>query len=397
MFSSIAWISRTLAPWCTAAGVLVSLTADAGQETAFGASSSLITTRAALVPDELIPARRALLMESAATATSPRPLPRLSPRPIVEARLHTGTQTDLDSRPDEIEPRRVLKSGPDASPDVNRSARGDPFVGLRPTFETHLRGAGGLAAARVSAVVFGVDDRLPVSSFEAGRTPASPDGALLFTLDAGFLPVDRLSLDRLHAGLPALADGATPALPRAVTLAATTPGLAEPTPVTVGMVALVLPKADTVIARALDQPDFAALIDPKSAQDEETCLAQAVYFEARSEPDAGKAAVAQVVLNRVKTGLYADSVCGVVFQNQHRYKACQFSFACEGKSLRINDLDSWQTAQRIAREVIGGSTWLADVGTSTHYHANYVRPYWAARLHRMEKIGHHIFYRQPNG
>jgi spore germination cell wall hydrolase CwlJ-like protein len=67
---------------------------------------------------------------------------------------------------------------------------------------------------------------------------------------------------------------------------------------------------------------------------EQRCLAEAVYFEARSEPEAGQAAVAQVVLNRVRSGLYPTSVCGVVYQNRHRHLACQFTFACEGKALR---------------------------------------------------------------
>src|SRR5690606_27064918 len=94
---------------------------------------------------------------------------------------------------------------------------------------------------------------------------------------------------------------------------------------------------------------------------EKRCLAEAVYFESRSEPEAGQAAVAQVVLNRVSSGLYPSSVCGVVYQNRHRYKACQFSFACEGKRLRITEPEAWATAVRIADEVMNGSTYISDV------------------------------------
>ena len=94
------------------------------------------------------------------------------------------------------------------------------------------------------------------------------------------------------------------------------------------------------------------MIGPEKLAAEKKCLAEAVYFESRSEPEDGQAAVAQVILNRMSSGLYPASICGVVYQNRHRYKACQFSFACEGKSLRINDQSSWATATRIADEVL---------------------------------------------
>ena len=390
--SSIAWMSRTLAPWCAAGGLLLSFTAIAGQETAFGASSNPGIARAALAPEDLIPARRALVF--GAIIPGDYAFDSVLPGIFVqEARLVTGSSTDLGQGPDEIAPKHALKSQPGVKPEVNRSARGDPFVGLRPTFGTRLRGPGDLAVAQASALLFGVDDSQPVSAFETGAQVAAL-GGMAESFETGY---GQAYAGRLHAAPPAFEDGATPPLARAVTLAATTPGTPDVTPVTVSIVVLTQPISLTIVERAPDQPDFAALINPKTAEDEAHCLAQAIYFEARSEPQDGMAAVAQVVLNRVKSGLYADSVCGVVFQNQHRYKACQFSFACEGKSLRINDPLSWQTAERIAREVTTGATWLADVGNSTHYHANYVRPYWASQLHRMDKIGHHIFYRQRNG
>jgi spore germination cell wall hydrolase CwlJ-like protein len=99
----------------------------------------------------------------------------------------------------------------------------------------------------------------------------------------------------------------------------------------------------------------------------------------------------------VKSGLYPSSVCGVVFQNRHRYKACQFTFTCEGKSLRVTDHESWASASRIAKEVLEGKTYLAEVGAATHYHANYVRPSWARRLKKMDVIGRHIFYKLKPG
>ena len=145
------------------------------------------------------------------------------------------------------------------------------------------------------------------------------------------------------------------------------------------------------------RPNYAALLDQDQWAREEKCLAEAIYFEARSEPEEGQAAVAQVVLNRVSSGLYPPSVCGVVYQNRHRHNACQFSFACEGKSLRITEPEPWAIAQRIAREVTQGQTYVADVGGATHYHANYVKPRWSKQLKKMDVIGNHIFYKLRPG
>ena len=97
--------------------------------------------------------------------------------------------------------------------------------------------------------------------------------------------------------------------------------------------------------------------------------------------------MAQVVLNRVRSGLYPSSICGVVYQNRHHYNACQFSFACEGKSLRITEPEAWRTAVTVAEGVASGATYLSDVGGATHYHANYVRPRWARSLVKMDVIG----------
>ncbi len=123
------------------------------------------------------------------------------------------------------------------------------------------------------------------------------------------------------------------------------------------------------------------------------CLAIAIYFEARGEPERGQAAVAQVVLNRVDSDAYPDSVCGVVYQNQHRRNACQFSFACDGRAETIHEKRAWSKARTIADNVANGREALAEVGTATHYHARHVRPSWAKRMRRVGLIGRHIFYR----
>jgi hypothetical protein len=127
---------------------------------------------------------------------------------------------------------------------------------------------------------------------------------------------------------------------------------------------------------------------------EEKCLADAVYFEARGEPLRGQMAVAQVVMNRVFSGFYPNSVCGVVYQNANRHLACQFTFACEGKDLsRIDELDMWEQAKRIAKDMLDGKIWLTEVGLATHYHAYWVHPSWVHEMKKMYQLGVHTFYR----
>jgi spore germination cell wall hydrolase CwlJ-like protein len=125
----------------------------------------------------------------------------------------------------------------------------------------------------------------------------------------------------------------------------------------------------------------------------EKCLTEAIYFEARGEPARGQIAVAQVVMNRVFSGYYPTTVCGVVYQNAHRRLACQFTFACDGIKDRVTEPQAWERAKIIARETLDGKHWLADVGKSTHYHAYWVRPHWVRTMNKLDKIGVHTFYR----
>lgn len=133
------------------------------------------------------------------------------------------------------------------------------------------------------------------------------------------------------------------------------------------------------------------------AQKQQKCLAEGIYFEARGESESGQAAVAQVILNRVRNPAYPKTICGVVYQNERRRHKCQFSFACDGRAEIIRSKRAWKTAQRIGREVTDGKMWIDDVGDSTHYHANYVRPRWGRRMIKVDKIGAHIFYRTKFG
>ena len=130
---------------------------------------------------------------------------------------------------------------------------------------------------------------------------------------------------------------------------------------------------------------------------EQRCLAVGVYFEARGESVKGQAAVAQVILNRVKNPTYPNSICGVVYQNDDWRNRCQFSFACDGHKDRITESAHFKKAEEVALAVTDGTIWLPEVGSSTHYYADYVKPGWARTMHKMKKIGRHIFYRTKGG
>lgn len=127
------------------------------------------------------------------------------------------------------------------------------------------------------------------------------------------------------------------------------------------------------------------------------CLASAIYFESRGEKYRGQIAVAQVVMNRLHHRIYPKTICGVVFQNQNKRNACQFSFACDGRPERVTDAKAWKQAEEIARGVVQGTLYVTEVGKATHYHATYVYPQWAPRMKKVTKIGLHVFYQFKAG
>ncbi|MCF8467966.1 MAG: cell wall hydrolase [Sneathiella sp.] len=138
-----------------------------------------------------------------------------------------------------------------------------------------------------------------------------------------------------------------------------------------------VPNATTLTASA-DNPDL-------------KCLAQAVYFEARGEPFSGQIAVAQVVHNRVEKS--RKSYCDVVFEGSSHRNACQFSFACDGKSDQASNKEAWLRAVLIASLVQGGN--MRDLsGDALFYHATYVTPSWSKMMAQTASIGNHVFYRQ---
>lgn len=155
----------------------------------------------------------------------------------------------------------------------------------------------------------------------------------------------------------------------------------------VGFLAL----AGTGSANAADWKTSVVQAQEKAAL---TCMTQAIYFEARSENIAGQVAVAEVVLNRVSSRRYPSTVCDVVFQGASRKHRCQFSFACDGKNEVARNRKAWNQAHGLAIAVMRGET-EEITELATHYHADYVLPFWAKKLERTAKIGRHIFYRDP--
>ena len=347
--SHLSWVGSTVAPWGIALGFLVSITAQAGQEAGLDGLVDRNTLRiAALIP---APA---------------------SARPIVEASLTLGSREDLSALPpDEIDPNPAVKQGRAAFPTIDRTSKGDPFIIFRPGFEAK-RAPQPLPFEPDSADDWPDDSRSPARV--ADVDPSGPTGPQPF------------------------GDGATPGAPLDFALNSSTPTPSDGKL----MIAEQKPAPQTTVAAASPltaggKPDYASLIDPKDSARQMRCLAEAIYFEARSEPEAGQAAVAQVVLNRVRSGIFPTNVCAVVYQDRNRPFACQFSFACEGKSLRIEEPAAWATATRIAQAVVSGANYNPKVAEALNYHASYVYPFWAPSLRRVDRIGAHIFYAMRAG
>lgn len=122
------------------------------------------------------------------------------------------------------------------------------------------------------------------------------------------------------------------------------------------------------------------------------CLTRAVYYEARGETPSGQAAVAQVVLNRLRHPAFPKTVCGVVFQRTQGGQSCQFSFACDGSQNARRDAAAWRRAERVAARALDGAV-MTSIGSATHFHTTQVAPYWSDSLKQVAQIGLHVFYR----
>ncbi|MBV9218084.1 MAG: cell wall hydrolase [Methylobacteriaceae bacterium] len=412
----LVWALSAGAPWCMALGLIVSFTAEAGQEVPIGASRAAIERVA--MPDDLVPS-----WQTRAFSVEPDGFGGL----VGPASLIIGSPEELEALPNEDDPHAVMKRGSGAFPAIDRSHKGNPDIGLRPSFETRLRGPtdlddlkrfqrlyAGRGSDTPPATFFPADDDAvgpaTVVGFEGGVDTAATTGPAV-SLASPAAAAAGQTLSASGPANPRPTDGSSPAVPRAVGLGSTTPALSDSLPMEVDAMLRLPGQAPgakgrpgapnvSIVARdgqLFEQPDYLSLISAENFKREQQCLAEAIYFEARSESEAGQAAVAQVVLNRVASGLYPTTVCAVVYQNARRYLGCQFSFACEGKSLRITEPGPWTVAQRIAREVTEGQTYMERVGGATHYHAKYVSPPWARQLMKMDVIGQHIFYKLKPG
>ncbi|WP_312895147.1 cell wall hydrolase [Microvirga sp.] len=398
--SRVKWICATTAPWALATGLLISFTASASNDLHSGVSFAPRSATARLVDIALVPPTGTSI--AGGRLGVERDILRTLPRYDLPDEM-------ADSEP--LKAERKADAGADAV--IDRSAKGNPLVAPHATLSRRAKQLRPVLNQAGSArLLYSRDENLlPPTVLMEGQLEE-------FDMEQAFEPwqapeyttTQQATSVQSPAAAAAGSTGAsssptTPMVKRAVTLSSATPAPMDATPMEIAAapVSLQSPRLDrgevTILPKSddPDRPRYVDLIDPDNMNKEQRCLAEAVYFEARSEPVEGQAAVAQVILNRVKSGLYPSSICGVVYQNRHRHLACQFTFACEGKSLRIRDTESWERATRVASAVLEGRTYLADVGGATHYHANYVRPSWSRRLKKMDVIGRHIFYKLKPG
>ena len=156
-----------------------------------------------------------------------------------------------------------------------------------------------------------------------------------------------------------------------------------------------------LVQAALRGPTAPAVTETEPARPQQidarqlNCLSEAVYYEARGESYQGQVAVAEVVMNRLKSKAYPKSVCAVVYQGSGRSLGCQFTFTCDGSVHRRPRGAAWGRAQQIAAQVMQGFT-RPITAHATHYHTNAVDPIWSSGLIETTRIGSHVFYRFPH-
>ncbi|MBN8185766.1 MAG: cell wall hydrolase [Salipiger thiooxidans] len=122
------------------------------------------------------------------------------------------------------------------------------------------------------------------------------------------------------------------------------------------------------------------------------CLAEALYFEARGESLKGQFAVAEVILNRVDSPRFPNSVCGVINQGTGRKYACQFTYTCDGLPEHISEPAAWDRVAKVAKAMLSGAPRALTNG-ATFYHTHAVRPSWSRKFTKTASIGDHFFYR----
>jgi len=219
-------------------------------------------------------------------------------------------------------------------------------------------------------------------------------------------PRETIAVALLGAAVLALANAgdAMPLLPQFAKQAGPrqAPALAKPLPTDIRQLAPETALAVNAQIPLATGPNPAALPFTLANASGETreraleCLTSAIYYEAAQEPTEGQRAVAQVVLNRLRHPAFPNSVCGVVYEGSTRATGCQFTFTCDGSMAYAPIRSLWNRAYKVAEAALNGYV-FAPVGYATHYHANYVVPYWASSLTKTNVQGAHIFYRWPGG
>ncbi len=121
------------------------------------------------------------------------------------------------------------------------------------------------------------------------------------------------------------------------------------------------------------------------------CLSEALYFEARGETVKGQIAVAEVILNRVSSSRFPDTVCGVIRQGTGRKFACQFTYTCDGRPEHVGEPAAFTRVGKIARMMLNGAPRNL-AGGATFYHTTAVNPRWASKFRRTARHGVHLFY-----
>ncbi|GAW35953.1 spore cortex-lytic enzyme precursor [Roseovarius sp. A-2] len=140
--------------------------------------------------------------------------------------------------------------------------------------------------------------------------------------------------------------------------------------------------------------DWLAGLEVGGGNVQSACLAEALYFEARGESVRGQFAVAEVIMNRVDSAAFPDSVCGVIHQGTGRRFQCQFTYTCDGYEEHIANPVAFDQVNKVARLMVQGAPRRLTDG-ATHYHTRAVNPRWARVYPRTTTIGVHHFYRKP--
>ena len=124
------------------------------------------------------------------------------------------------------------------------------------------------------------------------------------------------------------------------------------------------------------------------------CLAEAIYFEARGEALEGQYAVGEVIINRVLSKDFPNSVCGVISEGANRLNACQFSYNCDGKLEAITEKKIYERILKLSQMLLEPSARFL-TGGATFYHSKLVSPSWSKKFIKTNEIGNHVFYRLP--